>query len=164
MGEALQRRLKQGQFESPAYEALLNVMVAADHLHNRADDVCAKFKLTFGEYNVLRILRGAAQDGHTAESIQSRMVHHSADVPTILEKLDHDRWVDREGPHDNPQLLVARITPRGLRLVEEMEAAVRTLHDHVSSCLTRREIRELSRMCECIYGNDPSCGQDSETE
>jgi DNA-binding MarR family transcriptional regulator len=164
MGEALQRRLKQERFESPAFEAMLNVMVAADHLHQKADDVCLKFKLTFTQYNVLRILRGSAQGGLPFEEIRFRMLDRSADLDAILAKLEGDRWLDRDAPQINPQLSVARITPRGLRLIEEMEPAIATLQEYMASCLSRRDLRELSRECECIYGHDPSCGAGSDSE
>ncbi len=168
MGEALQRRIKQEQFESPALEAMLNVMVAADHLRQKADEVCGKFRLTSSQYNVLRILRGSAQGGLPLAEIHLRLMDRSANVTGILDKLETDRWVNRDRPNENPMLSVARITPRGMRLIEEMEPAIRTLQDYMASCLTRRDIRELSRMCECIYGHDSgsdsSCAEDPEPE
>ena len=164
MGEALQRRLKQQQFDSPAAEAMFNVLVAADHLRQKADEVCARFKLTMSQYNVLRILRGSAQGGLPFEEIRFRMLDRSSDLNAALDKLEGDRWVDRDQPHENPQFSVNRITPRGLRLVEEMEPAIHTLQEYMTACLTKRDLRELSRTCECIYGNDPSCKDDGDSE
>ena len=40
MTEALSRRLKQAQFESPAQEALLSVIVAANALNDLMDRLC----------------------------------------------------------------------------------------------------------------------------
>ena len=58
MTEALSRRLKQPQFASPAQEALLSVIVAANTLNDIMDRICEEHGITRPQYNVLRILRG----------------------------------------------------------------------------------------------------------
>src|SRR5439155_19063024 len=65
MGDALRRRLQQTRFESPYHEAVLNLMVAASHVRAALERVCAEFHVTEGQYNVLRILRGAHPDGYS---------------------------------------------------------------------------------------------------
>ena len=84
MGEVLKRRIKQkADFESPAQEAMLNLLVAGDYIHRRLERVCARFGLTRPQYNVLRMLRGAHPQGHPRGEIASRMLTRSPDVTRL---------------------------------------------------------------------------------
>jgi hypothetical protein len=49
-------------------------------------------------------------------------------------------------------LSLTGITPEGLALLERMRPRLDEEHRHVAERITRRDRRELSRICEGIYG------------
>ena len=51
------------------------------------------------------------------------------------------------------RLSLTRITPKGLALMQEAEAANRAQRAAIASRLTPQEWRQLSTFCERIYGN-----------
>lgn len=151
MGEALQRRIQQQRFESPVVEAMLNLVVAADHMQQRMNAVCEEFGITTGQYNVLRILRGAHPDGHSRCEIAKRMLERAPDVTRLVDRLEIQKLVERVRTESDRRLSITRITAKGLELLASMEPRMQQLHHYFAERVSKRDCRELSRICEGIY-------------
>ena len=152
MGEALKRWIKQtADFASPAEEAMLNLMVAADHVRTRLDRVCAGHGVTHGQYNVLRILRGAHPGGHPRCEIAARMLEKAPDVTRLVDKLEAQGLVERGRSDEDRRLSVSRITKKGLGLLEEMKPTMTKIDRYFAERVSRRDCRELTRICEGVY-------------
>jgi len=154
MGEALKKRILQDHFDSPSVEAMLNLLVAADYMGRKADEVCAGFGITRGQFNVLRILKGAYPDGHPRCEIIRRMLERAPDVTRLVDRLESLKLVVRDRAKEDRRLSIARITPAGIDLLEKMEPRMKEMRDHFSERVSRRDCRELSRICEGLYGED----------
>src|SRR5689334_18026073 len=100
-------------------EAMLNLFVAVDHLRGKVGDVCGRFGITNGQYNVLRILRGAHPDGHPRCEIAKRMIEKAPDVTRLVDRLEAMGFVERARSKDDRRLSIARITPKGLQLLKD---------------------------------------------
>lgn len=156
MGDALRRRIRQERFESPAQEAMLSLMVAAEHLRERMDRLCAEFGLTPSQFNVLRILRGAPE-GHPRCEIARRMIDRAPDVTRLVDRLERRGWVERDRSQADRRLSLTRITPAGLALLERMAPRLDEEHRRLAERISLQDQRELSRLCERIYDGE---GQD----
>ena len=152
MGEILRKRLQQSRFESPVHEAVLNLIVAASFVRERLSSALAGHELSVAQYNVLRILRGAHPAGYPRHEIGCRLLERAPDVTRLIDRLESRGLVERERSERDRRLSVTRITRKGLDLVErlkpEVDAASRVFTDRLSA----REARELSRLCESLYG------------
>ena len=152
MGEALKRRLQQSRFRSPFHEAMLNLMVAAFHVREQMERACEGHGITEAQYNVLRILRGARPDGHPRGEIARRMLSRAPDLTRLVDRLEKRGLVERARSDADRRQSVARITARGLRLLEEMQPTIDRIDREFSERLSVQEARELSRICEALYG------------
>jgi DNA-binding MarR family transcriptional regulator len=153
MGDALKRRLKQPKFENPLHEAMLNLMVATDHVRSRIDRVCEDHGITHGQYNVLRILRGAYPDGHPRCEIAERMIERAPDVTRLVDRLERQGLVERDRSAEDRRLSISRITRKGLRLVETIAPEIELLFKDLGRRVNRNDCLELSRICETLYDN-----------
>ena len=152
MGEALKRRIKQtADFASPAQEAMLNLIVAADYVHTRLERVCAEFGVTRPQYNVLRILRGVHPGGHPRAEISARLLASAPDVTRLVDRLQAQGLVERDRVEEDRRLSITRITKKGLRLLEKMQPHISKEHERFSKRVSRRDCLELSRICETLY-------------
>ncbi len=157
MGEALKKRIKQtADFESPVEEALLNLMVAADHARGRLERACAGFGITPGQYNVLRILRGVHPSGHPRCEIAARLIEKAPDVTRLVNRLEAQGLVERDRSEEDRRLSLTRITKKGLRLLDAMNTAMEQANRYFSERISRQDCRELTRICEGIYTEDES--------
>ena len=155
MGEALKRRIKQtADFANPAQEAMLNLIVAADYVSVRLERACAEFGITRPQYNVLRILRGAHPAGHPRAEIAARLLAKAPDVTRLVDRLQAQGLVERDRVEEDRRLSIARITKKGLRLLEEMQPLIAEEHQRFGQRVSRRDCLELSRICETIYDEE----------
>jgi DNA-binding MarR family transcriptional regulator len=154
VGRILKERIKQERFESPAQEALLNLLVAAGHVRQMVDEVCERQGITRAQYNALRILRGAHPDGYPRGEISARLLERAPDVTRLIDRLERRRLVERVRSGADRRLSITRITRAGLALLKKTDPGVRAVQVHFRARLSARDLAELSRICERIYGAD----------
>ena len=81
------------------------------------------------------------------------MVNPSPDVTRLIDRLARKGLVRRLRARTDRRLSLTRITSRGLTLVERAEAANDAQHAALESRLSAAEWRQLSALCERIYGD-----------
>lgn len=154
MTEALSRRLKQAQFSSPAQEAILSVIVAANAINDLTDRVCEEHGITRAQYNVLRILRGAHPGGHARCEIACRMLDRASDVTRLVDRLQARRLVKRSRGSEDQRQAVTVITAKGLKLLEEMRPRIEMESGDILNKLSEKDCHELSRLCALIFEDE----------
>ncbi len=153
MGDGLRRRIQQEHFGSADEEALLNVLVTADHLRSRMERLCGTFGISASQYNVLRILRGIHPEGHSRCEIVHRMLERAPDVTRLIDRLVKRGLVERRRGGRDRRLSISRITAAGLGLLDLMAPAVEQVNQEFAARLSPGDCRELSRLCESIYAD-----------
>jgi DNA-binding MarR family transcriptional regulator len=135
-------------------EALLNLLVTADYLREQMDRACAEHAITPAQYNVLRILRGVHPEGHPRCEIARRMIERAPDVTRLVDRLEKRGLVERDRSAADRRLSLTRITPAGIDLLARLAPRLAALESHLAERLSLRDRRELSRICEGIYGEE----------
>jgi DNA-binding MarR family transcriptional regulator len=93
-------------FASAADEAVVTLLGTADRVRTALSAVVEAHGITLQQYNVLRILRGAGEEGLPTLDIASRMIEHSPGITRLLERLERRRLVRRvRCPEDRRQVL-----------------------------------------------------------
>jgi len=156
MTEALSRRLKQAQFASPAQEALLSIIVAANALNDLMDRLCDEYGITRVQYNVLRILRGVHPGGYPRCEIARRMLDRASDVTRLVDRLQVRRLVKRSRGSEDQREAVTSITARGLKLLEAMQPRIDAETSSILRRLSDDDCRQLSRLCALIFESEPA--------
>ena len=154
MGHALSERLLQARFRTPYHEAMLNLLVAAFDVRDKLERACEAHSITEAQYNVLRILRGARPDGHPRCEIARRMIARAPDLTRLIDRLVKRGLVERARSSSDRRQSVTRITRKGLKLLDEMQPTIDRLDQTFADRFSVREAKELSRICERIYGED----------
>ena len=154
MGRALQERLATKRFEGPHHEALLNLILASNHMRGRMDEVFNGAGLTQPQYNVLRILNGAHPEGYPRGEIARRVLDRAPDLTRMLDRLVKRGLVQRSRSGDDGRQSIARITAKGRELLTGMHGRVRSVQRELSKRLSLREAAELSRLCEKVYAEE----------
>lgn len=133
---------------------MLNLMVAADHLRTAIDRACDEFGITHAQYNVLRILRGVYPEGHARCDIVARLIERAPDVTRLVDRLEAQGFAARDRSEEDRRLSLTRITERGLKLLDDMQPRFADVHRHFSERVSRRDCKELTRICEGLYDED----------
>jgi DNA-binding MarR family transcriptional regulator len=145
----LQDEIKQTKpFESPEDEAFVSVLRTAGAFQWREAEILKPYEITLPQYNVLRILRGAGPMGLICREIGERMITRDPDVTKLLDRLEARGLVSRERQENDRRVIVARVTPEGLRLVAEIDVPVLKLTADLLGHLGERKLGTLIRLLE----------------
>ena len=146
----VRERVQQRRFQSLAAEAVVSLVVAAEHFTQQADTLCARHGITGDQMNVLRILRGAHPQGHPRYEVGRRLLRRSPDVTRLLDRLERQGLVERGYSGDDGRLSVARITKTGLKLLATIDPELSELTQSVTRPLSQAQLRQLARLCNAL--------------
>ena len=129
MADLLRQEIKQTKpFDSLASEAFLNLQRTTDFLTRKLSDTLKPFDVTPPQYNVLRILRGAGEDGLINKEIGERMLTFVPDVTRMLDRLEKRNLICRERGIEDRRLVTACITSEGFDLLSKLDEVLQDFH------------------------------------
>jgi len=113
---AVRQRMKPQKAVSPAEQAAVGVLIAADHLHQSFAEICERHGITTDQYRVLRILRDAPPTGYARGEVTSRCsMHRSPDMTRMLDRLVRLGFAKRRLDPDDRRCSVSTVTRQGSR-------------------------------------------------
>src|SRR5262245_18471106 len=142
MGASVTRRAER-RFDSPEQEAYLGLWRTYDRLRAIEDELFAGHDLTAQQYNALRLLRGRHPGTLPTLALAARLISRAPDITRLVDKLEQRGLVARGRPADNRRVVQVGITPAGLELLAELDAAVRACSERQLGHLGRDELRAL---------------------
>lgn len=107
-------------FASREEELLVALLRTTDVLQERFERMIRPFNISMTQYNLLRILRGAGQQGRTCGEIGERMIAREPDVTRLLERMEKNGLVRRSRDTGDRRVVVTRITPAGIKTLDEI--------------------------------------------
>ena len=147
MKKATQPECKKQQTACLEEVAFLELCRTTDMLSRRLTALMKQDDLSATQYNVLRILRGAP-DGLPCGEIGSRMITRDPDITRLLDRLEKRELIARTRDSQDRRMVMARITPEGLKLLARMDGPVRELHQSQLSHLGRERLRTLTSLLQ----------------
>src|ERR1035441_238137 len=136
---------KKRHISSPEEVAFLELCRTTDLLSRRLAALLKAEDLSPTQYNVLRILRGAP-DGLTCGEIGNRMITRDPDITRLLDRLEKRELISRCRESKDRRMVMARITPEGLKLLARMDEPVRAMHRSQLGHLGRERLRALTEL------------------
>jgi DNA-binding MarR family transcriptional regulator len=125
---SLKEEIQQNRpFLTQLEEAVLNIVRTATQLTYETTEAFKAHGITPSQYNVLRILRGAGNDGLPCGAIAERMVRRDPDVTRLVDRLAGQHLVERGRSTTDRRVVAVRITPAGIDLLVRLEPVVREL-------------------------------------
>ncbi len=130
----------------PAQEATVSLLVAAGHLLQALEEVCARHGITAEQYNMLRVLRDAHPDGQPRNQVATHCTHRAPDVTRMLDRLGRQGLVARARAREDRRCSMARITKAGLKLLGRIEPEIGAEMRRLTKSLSPAELRQLTRL------------------
>ncbi|HEY1603372.1 MAG TPA: MarR family transcriptional regulator [Pirellulales bacterium] len=147
MGRLQQEIKKRGPFQSLEQEVFLNLVRTVDQLSGDSAQLLRRQGLTGSQYNVLRILRGAAEPLPCSE-IAERMIARDPDMTRLLDTLERQGWISRTRSQADRRMVLSEITPAGLALLAPLDSAVVAMHAAQFKHVTRSKLQQLNALLE----------------
>jgi DNA-binding MarR family transcriptional regulator len=102
------------------------------------------------QYNILRILRGAAGKALSCGDIASRLVTPDPDTTRLLDRLVARKWVRRDHDPKDRRVVRVQISASGLALLATMEKTVQAIQKRQFGRLKDSQLRELVFLLESL--------------
>lgn len=137
-------------FRSKGQEVLVALLRTADVVRRAISRVLEPYDITPQQYNVLRILRGAGEQGLPTLEIADRMIEQAPGVTRLLDRLEAKGWVRRQRcPEDRRQVL-CWLTPAGLDLVTRLDEPVESADAEAVAELSPEDQDHLLRLLDTV--------------
>ena len=108
--------------------------------------------LSGSQYNILRILRGAGEDGLPCSEISERLVSRDPDVTRLLDRMEKRGLVVRGRWSADRRVVTARITKEGMELANRLDAPVIENHRRQLGHMKKKDLRALIDLLEVARG------------
>lgn len=150
---SLQDEIKKKQpFDCCEQEVYLNLIRTTGHL---CSAFCCLFKahgLSESTYNVLRILRGAAQNeragGLPCLEVADRLITRVPDITRLVDRLIIAGLAKRTRNDIDRRVVIVSITQEGLDLLDKLDKPLVELHQKQLGHLSADELQTLNHLLE----------------
>ena len=143
---------------------MLGLLKTADVVRRVISDVLEPYGVTPQQYNVLRILRGAGEDGIPTLSIRDRMIEQAPGVTRLIDRLVERGWAERRRCDEDRRQVFCQISPSGLDLLARLDGPIESSHDQAMLGLDAGDLEELIRLLDRVRAAhsapDPDCSSD----
>jgi DNA-binding MarR family transcriptional regulator len=136
-------------------QLFVTILKTADSLSQDAEQVIRAAGLTATQYNVLRILRGAEPGGLLCRGIAERMISRDPDMTRLLDRLEKQGWISRQRQQDDRRVIIARVTPEGLKLLKKLDQPVHDLHKAQFRHMTAAKLKQLTELLTEVQKREP---------
>ncbi len=137
---------QQKPFSSTEEEALLNLMRTSDCIQRAFQRRIRHWGITHTQYNVLRILRGAAPEGLTCTAIGERMITAEPDITRLLARMKVLKLIKQQRDKRDRRVVWTQISSVGLELLSKMDDEVTRMPKELLGHLNHDELVEFIRL------------------
>ena len=139
------RRARGGAAEEQLF---VQIQLTAEALMWGVAELLKPSGLTPTQYNVLRILRGAGEEGLACREVSERLIHRDPDITRLLDRLETQGFVRRERARQDRRVVTAYITPEGADLLGALDAPMLELHARQLGHLGGQRVAALTGLLE----------------
>ena len=148
MSRSVREEIKQKKpFQSAGQEAVLALLRTASLARRRFESLANDHGITFQQFNVLRILRGAGEPLPTME-VADRMIEPEPGITRLIERLQRKKLVKRLQDPDDGRRSLCAITGKGLEVLAGLDTPVARMDDEVLGALNEGQLKSLIRLLD----------------
>jgi DNA-binding MarR family transcriptional regulator len=149
-GKILQEIKQTRPFPSLEAETAVNLVRTADLVLRGMQAALKPLGLSVEQFNVLRILRGAAPDGLPCGEIGARMVTRDPDITRLLDRLESRKLIERARDTKDRRVVLVRIRPEGRRILSAVDGPLEAANTCRLRALGRSRLRQLVTLLEAV--------------
>jgi DNA-binding MarR family transcriptional regulator len=147
----IEKDINQANFISSRQKAMINILFSYGWIIEKIKTFLAKEDITHQQYNILRILRGAAPKPLSTLQIRERMLDKMSDTSRIVDRLVAKNLVKKSICAADKRLVDVIITDKGQALLKRIDAS----SDYVANImgnLSENDAEMLSSLLDRLRG------------
>ena len=146
---SLEKDIKQTKFRNEHHKGVINILYTYNWMMERQKLFFEEENITPQQFNILRILRGAAPQPISTLQIRERMLDKMSDTSRIVDRLVLKGLADKKTSSSDKRLVDIIITDSGREVLERID----NRHDEIDGLLrelTNEEAKTLNILLDKI--------------
>ncbi|MBL7765734.1 MAG: MarR family transcriptional regulator [Chitinophagaceae bacterium] len=108
-------------FINQNYKGVVGIIVLESFIFQDLENHLSQYKLTYQQFNILRILKGQHPNGVQLSVLKERMLHKNSDVSRLVDRLVAMNLVEKPPNEFNKRKLHIQLTEEGLNLISTID-------------------------------------------
>ncbi|MBD0278982.1 MAG: MarR family transcriptional regulator [Bacteroidota bacterium] len=143
----IEKEIHQAMFHSKKQKAMINLLYTYGWVLERIKNFLAREDITHQQYNILRILRGAAPEPLSTLQIRERMLDKMSDTSRIVDRLILKGLVKKCTCPKDKRLVDVTITEKGQQLLKNLDDEAHEM-EAIMGSLTEKEADMLNTLLD----------------
>ena len=140
----IEKEIEQKKFKSVYHKAHINLLFTASWLSQNSAQLLKPYKISWQQFNILRILRGMYPEPATVKLLTERMIDKMSNASRLVDKLKHKGYVERRVCPSDRRRVDIQITEDGLRILEDISQIMEDGLNQKMSSLSVEEAEQLN--------------------
>ncbi len=148
----IEEEINQKKFKSVYHKAHINVLFTASWLSQNSAQLLKPYKISWQQFNILRILRGMYPEPATIKLLTERMIDKMSNASRLVEKLKNKGYVERRVCPSDRRRVDIEITDKGLRVLDDISRIIEEGLNRKMSTLSQEEAAQLNALLDKLRG------------
>lgn len=135
----IEEEIQQSTFQNDFQKLQINILFTASWLNQQTTQLLKPYKISWQQFNILRILRGRHPEPATVKVLASRMIDKTSNASRLVEKLRQKGYVERNECQEDRRRVDIVLTELGMKVVNK---ASETMETEMQSKLTQISAKE----------------------
>lgn len=148
----------EGEIQDPEdaarFSAFMQLQKTAGALDRAATDALADLDLTAGAFGALLELQAAGDTGLAPSELARRLAVARRTATLYVDILSRQGWAERSAHPEDRRMVLARLTPKGQHLLEELGAAYKRRLAALMGDITPLQAERLRQLLTLIGSGD----------
>jgi MarR family transcriptional regulator, 2-MHQ and catechol-resistance regulon repressor len=147
----LEKDIHQTSFRSDKHKAILNILYTYGWIIEKIKHFLSKEDITHQQFNILRILRGAAPEPLSTLQIRERMLDKMSDTSRIVDRMVTKGLVKKTVCSKDKRLVDVTITEKGQKLLKRLDLEQDHMEE-IMQTLSDNDAVQISNLLEKLRG------------
>lgn len=153
---SIDNEINQKNFRNEYQKAFINLIYTYNWITERSRPIFERYDITTQQFNILRILRGAAEPLSTMQ-IRQRMLDKMSDTSRLVDRMIKKGFVKKVVCKADKRLVDVTIAEKGRKLLEQMEQCEAEM-DAIIKNISEEQAITLNHLLDAIRHTDHGSG------
>lgn len=136
--------------------AYLRLVVAYEQLVAPFESMFRERGMTKAQFNVLRVLMQAPEEGLPCLEIGRRLIHRQPDVTRLIDRMEKGGLVQRQRSAADRRKIFVRLTEQGRETCLSFYQDVSRVHEEILAHVDEATLRRLGDDLEAVIQREPA--------
>ena len=128
-------------FVNEYYKGVVGIIVLENLIFQDLENHLKQFKLTYPQFNILRILKGQYPNAVELSTIKERLIYKHSDVSRLIDRLVRLQWIEKKTIENNKRKLTISLSELGYELINSIDIS----HDGFKSLASNLSFEEMQQ-------------------